>query len=86
MEMEEIINKAKKEIEIHKGFITYDKTMTNLSRSFVCVLSEVFNCSTWSSVCHFIEENTTFKFNWSKTISENINDFVKKYNNQLEVE
>lgn len=86
MKIEEIINKAKKEIKKYKKRIVSDTILTDLARSFVCVLSEEFNCTNWSSVCNFIEENTTFKFSWNKKISENINDFVKSYNTQLEVE
>lgn len=82
MKFKEIINKAKKEIKKYKKHTI----LTDLARSLVCVLCEEFNCNTWSDVCNFIEENTTFKFSWNKTVSENINDFVKSYNTQLEVE
>lgn len=84
--MKEIINKAKKEIGKHKGYITYDKILTDLSKSFVMILCKEFGCTTWSSIEHFIESNTTFKFSCNKTVAENINDFTKGYDTQLEVE
>lgn len=86
MEIKEIINKAKREIVKHINAMSFDKTLTNLARSFVCVLCKEFDCTTWSSIEHFIESNTTFKFSCNKTVAENINDFTKGYDTQLEVE
>ena len=89
MKIKEIINKAKKEIEKYENYIicgNKNKTLTNLSKSFVCILHNEFCCSTWNDIYCFIKKNTTFEFNSSKTIQDNINDFIKSYNTQLEVE
>lgn len=86
MEIKEIINKAKREMVKHINAISYDKTLTSLARSFVCVLCDEFNCTTWSDVYCFIEENTTFEIDRRITASENINNFIKSYNNHLEIE
>ena len=86
MEIKEIINKAKKEIGKHKGYITYDKILTDLSKSFVMILCKEFGFTTWSDIRCFIESNTTFEYDRNKIDAKNINDFIKGYDTQLEVE